>query len=152
MSASSALAERVRNVRGVYGLSKPFRFINGLVIVLFTFVVPPFLAYVIYTSHLPLRSWNADVWTVAAMIPASIGIAYVFYWGTRIRWKFTDTEIICLKPGGIAWRLAYSEIAAVEIRRASPFIRVLWLQSANGPRTVVLSDAQLVRSVDAPAT
>ena len=152
MTASGALADRVRNVRGVFGLSKTFRFIFGLFMILFAFVVPAFFAYVIYSSHIPLRSWNADVWTTAALIPASAAVGFVIFWVTQIRWQFTETEIVALKPGGVAWRLAHSEITAFEIRKPAWWMRILWLQSAKGKYPIILSDAQLARSVDAPAT
>jgi len=152
MTTNSALTDRVRNVRGMFGFSKTFRFIFGSFMILFAFVLPPFFAYVIYSSHVPLGSWDADTWAVAALIPASAVIGYVIFWVTKIRWEFTDAEIVALKPGGVAWRLAYSEITAVEIRKPAWWLHILWLQSAKGKYTIVLSDAQLVRSVDAPAT
>lgn len=152
MTASSALVDRVRNVRGVFGFSKTFRFMFGLFMILFAFVLPPFFAYVIYLSHAPLSSWNADTWTVAALIPASAVVGYAIFWVTRIRWEFTDAEIVALKPGGVAWRLAYSEITAAEIQKPAWWLHILWLQSARGKFTIMLSDPQLVRSIDAPAT
>ena len=152
MTASSALADRVRNARGVFGFSKPFRFVHRLLIALFAFVFPAFFAYVIYSSRIPLHSWNADVWAVASLIPASMVIGYILYWGTRIRWEFTDTEIVALKGSGVAWRLAYAEITAAEIRTVFRGMRVLWLESGKGTRSIVFSDPLLVRSVDAPAS
>jgi len=136
----------------MFGLSKSFHFVFGLIMILFTFVLPPFFAYVIYASHVPLGSWNADIWTVAALIPASAVVGFVIFWVTKIRWEFTDAEIVALRPGGVAWRLAYSEITAVEIRKPAWWLHVLWLQSARGKYSIVLSDARLVRSVDGPTT
>ena len=152
MTASSALADRVRNARGVFGFSKPFRFIHGLLFALFAFVFPAFFAYVIHSSGIPLRAWNEDVWATASLIPASMVIGYVLYWLRRIRWEFTDTEIVSLRGSRVAWRLAYADITAVEIRRVFRGMRVLWLQTQKRSYTVVFSDPHLVRSVDAPAT
>src|SRR6185295_2553557 len=152
MTASSALADRVRNTRGVFGFSKPFRFIHRLFIALFAFVFPAFFAYVIYSSGIPLHSLNADVWVGALLIPASMVIGDTLYWGTRIRWEFTDTEIVALKGSSVAWRLAYAEITAAEIRTVFRGMRVLWLESDKGQRSIVFSDPLLVRSIDAPST
>jgi len=107
---------------------------------------------VIYLSHAPLGQWNADTWVVAAMIPASAVVGYVIFWVTRIKWEFTDTEIVALKPGGVAWRLAYIEITAAEIRQPAWWLRILSLQSRQGNYTIMLSDAKLVRSIDAPTS
>jgi len=150
MAAGSSLADKVRNVRGVFGFSMTFRFVFGAIMILFAFVLPSFFAYVIYSSHVPLNSWNADIWATSVLIPASLVIGCVIFWAMRTRWEFTDTEIVALRAGGVAWRLAYAEIAAVEIRTPAPWMRVLWLQSAKGKYSVLLSDAQLVRSVEAP--
>jgi hypothetical protein len=152
MTASGALADRVRNVRGVFGLSKTFRFVFGVIMILFGVVLPAFFAYVIYSSHIPMSSWNADVWTVAALIPASAAVGCVIFWVTQIRWQFTETEIVALKPGGVSWRLAHSEITAFEIRKPAWWMRILWLQTAKGKYPIVLSDTQLARSVDSPDT
>ena len=136
----------------MFGFSKTFRFTFGLFMILFAFVLPPFFAYVIYSSHAPLGSWDADTWTVAAMIPASAVIGVVIFWVTKIRWEFTDAGIVALRPGGVAWRVAYSEITAVEIRKPAWWLHILWLQSAKGSYTIMLSDSRLARSVDASAT
>jgi len=152
MRASSALVDRVRNVRGMFGFSKTFRFVFGVFMILFAFVLPTFFAYVIYLSHAPLSSWNADIWTAAALVPASAVTGYAIFWLTRIRWEFTDDEIVALKPGGVAWRLAYSEITSAKIHKPAWWLHILWLQSAKGKYTVVLSDPQLIRSVEAPGT
>ena len=151
MTASSALVDRVRNARGVFGFSTPFRFIHGLFMVLFAFVFPAFFAYVIHSSHIPMRSWNADVWTAASLIPASMVMGYILYLLRRIRWEFTDTEIVSFRASTVAWRLAYTDITGVEIRRVFRGMRVLWLQTQERSYTVVLSDPHLVRSIDAQA-
>src|SRR6266480_6875834 len=117
MTASSALADRVRHARGVFGFSTLFRLIHGLFVALFAFVFPAFLAYVIQSSRIPMRSWSEDVWATAALIPASMLIGYILYWLRRIRWEFTDTEIVSLRASRVAWRLAYADITAVEVRR-----------------------------------
>ena len=152
MTANNALVDRVRNVRGKFGLSRSFRFMFALFAILFAFVFPPFFAYVIYLSHAPLGSWNADTWVVAAFIPASAAVGYVIFWVTRIKWEFTDTEIVALKPGGVAWRVAYIEITAVEIRQPAWWMRILSLQCRRGSYTILLSDPKLVRSMDTPTS
>jgi len=152
MTASGALAERVRNVRGVFGLSKTFRFVFDLIAILFAFVFPAFFAFLIYSSHVPMSAWNADIWTGAALIPASAAVGCVTFWVMQIRWEFTETEIIALKPGGVAWRLAHSEITAFEIRKPAWWMRILWVHFARGKYPIILSDAQLLRSITAPGT
>jgi hypothetical protein len=119
--------------------------------ILFALVFPAFFAYVIYSSHVPLSAWNADIWTGAALIPASAAIGCLTFWVTRIRWQFTETEIIALKPGRIAWRLAHGEITAFEIRQPAWWLRILWVQFAKGKYPILISDPQLARSIDAPA-
>lgn len=129
----------------------PFRVIHALFVALFAFVFPAFLAYVIQASRIPVRSWNGDVWATAALIPASMLIGVLLYWLRRIRWEFTDSEIVSLRASRVAWRVAYADITAVEVRRVFRGMRVLWLQTRGRSYTVVLSDPHLVRSVDAPA-
>jgi len=152
MTEGGALADRVRGARGVFGFSKPFRLIHGSLMVLFAFLFPAFLAYVIHASQVPMGSWNKDVWATASLIPASMVIGYILYWLRRLRWEFTDTEIVSLRARQVAWRLTYADITTVEIRRVFRGMRVLWLQTQKGSYTVVLSDPHLVKSVDAPAT
>jgi len=77
-------------------------------------------------------------------------IGYILYWLRRLRWEFTDTEIVALRARQVAWRLTYADITAVEIRRVFRGMRVLWLQTQKGSYTVVLSDPHLVKRVDAP--
>jgi len=120
--------------------------------ILFAFVFPAFFAFVIYSSHVPMSAWNADIWTGAALIPASAAVGCVTFWVMQIRWEFTETEIIALKPGGVAWRLAHSEITAFEIRKPAWWMRILWVHFARGKYPIILSDAQLLRSITAPGT
>jgi hypothetical protein len=152
MTADSALADRVRKTRGVFRFSKPFLFVHWLFIILFGFVFPAFFAYVISAQHIPMASWNADVWTGVALIPASIGIGFLLNWLRPVRWEFTDTEIVCFKAERVTWRVAYSDITDVKIQRVFRGMRVLWLRTQKQPYTVIFSDPNLVRSVDAPDT
>src|SRR5437868_7988689 len=115
MTERSAMADRIRGARGLFGFSKPFRFIHGSLTVLFAFLFPAFLAYVVHASPVPMGSWNKDIWTTASLIPASMVIGYILYWLRRLRWEFTDTEIVALRARQVAWRLPYADITAVEI-------------------------------------
>jgi len=150
MTTSIALVDRVRNTRGVFGFSKLFRFIHIWFIALFAFVFPAFLAYVIRSSLIPIHLWDEDVWATFSLIPASLVIGFILYWLRRLRWEFTDTEIVTLIAKRVTWRLAYADITAAEIRSVFRGMRVLWLQTKKGSYTVILSDLNLVRSVDAP--
>ena len=57
--------------------------------------VPCVPAYVVRSSHIPMRSWNEDVWATATLIPASVVIGYILYRLRRASGRqFTDTEIV----------------------------------------------------------
>jgi len=155
MTASGTLADTVRTVRGVYGLSMTSRLFYLFCSILFGIALPPFFAFLIYSSRLPLHSWNADTWTVAILIPASAGMGFVIHWVTRVKWEFTDSDIAAVLNGRVTWRLAYADITDAEIRTTLRLLRVLWLHTARRGYSVVLSDPRLVsklmhRQLDPP--
>jgi hypothetical protein len=148
MAMSTELADKVKQVRGVFTFSKPWRTWHALLIPFFGLAIPAFFAFVVREQHVPMAAWDKDIWTGVVLIPLSMAMGVLGLWMWPVRWEFTDSEIVVHKGSKVTWRLPYSDLDGAEIRDLFPGIRVLALDTKAGPRSVVFSDPRLVRSVE----
>lgn len=147
MNAHATLATRISSIRGTFGVAAHERQLGFALAILFGIGFPLLFSYLLVVSATPIKSWNGDLWTCAALAIASPVMAYFFLWAVRRRWQFTESEIVAWYGSKVGWRLTYAEVTSAEVLPPSRGVRTLRLRSPNETRELVLSDPELIRRI-----